>query len=201
MVGIALLINYVIGLLVFSLLGRAKYLKQKENDIVINTIYSIVIIFLVLIWPVFSVIYIIRRISKFMTHILDMIIKIVNKKTKAMKNKQYKIKNLKNYPENGKHLECIINLPFEIKKGEDGYYYYDKNGQQHKYNLFDDPDKVDDRWIINLSENSSLYFVDKFFEIKTSKDLDKLVGYAAKTYIKALQSEINRVKKEFKDYL
>lgn len=99
---------------------------------------------------------------------------------------------IRNYPDNGKHLECFIDLPFEIRKGEDGYHYQDKKGNTHEYNL---GKKITKKWIINLEDgaNASLR---KIFEIRTSKDLGKLINYATKLYLKSLKMERKRVKDE-----
>lgn len=109
--------------------------------------------------------------------------------------RNYCIYAIPNYPDDGKHLECIIDLPFEIRKGEDGY-YYKKKGKEYKYNLFKG-NKIDNRWICWLDKsregvNPSLI---KIFEIQVGKDLDKIVDYCFNIYEKSLQLELKRLKK------
>ena len=108
------------------------------------------------------------------------------------------IKTLKDYPDNGKHQECNIGLPFLIRKGEDGYYYTDAKGKERKYNLFKSEDKVDDRWIVHLTEgaNESLK---EIFKIKVNKDLNKIVKYCREIYCKSLKLEIKKMNKYLND--
>jgi hypothetical protein len=104
----------------------------------------------------------------------------------------YTIETLPNYPDNGKHLECYIDLPFNIRKGEDGYHWKDKKGNEHTYNL-NKSGKVDERWIVHLSRfcNTSL---EEIFEIKVNKDLDKILSYCLRIYKKSLTMELKRIK-------
>lgn len=108
---------------------------------------------------------------------------------------EYSIKTIETYIDNGKHQECDINLPFEIRKGEDGYHYYNKKGKEYKYNLFKNENKIDERWIVHLKKqaNESL---EKIFEIKVNKDLNKIIEYAINVYRKSLKLEIIRLKRE-----
>ncbi len=102
------------------------------------------------------------------------------------------IKNLKTYPQDGKHQECIIaGLPFDISKGRDSYTYLNKKGKETWYG---GPSKTSDKWICHLTEqaNNSLF---EIFEIEQSKDLDKLVNYCIDLYIKSLSMEIQKVNK------
>lgn len=111
---------------------------------------------------------------------------------------------LRHYPDNGDHQECFIGyFPFRITKGQDGYYYHDKNGNEKKYNLYKSG-KIDKRWIVHLNEhceysnrnkNPSL---DKIFEVKVNKNLDKIVEYCMAIYKKSLEMEIVRIAKELK---
>lgn len=107
---------------------------------------------------------------------------------------KYEVRTLKNYPDNGKHQVCKIDLPFDITKGEDGFYWVDKNGVQHKYNLFSTKSKVDDRWIATIKEGVLNPSLIKLFDTKVHKDLNVVVDYCKKTYIKSLNQELQRVK-------
>lgn len=113
--------------------------------------------------------------------------------------RNYCIDTIENYPDDGKHLECSIDLPFQIRKGEDGY-YYKKKGKEYKYNLFKG-NKIDDRWIcwIDRDELGVTPSLVKIFEIQVGKDLDKIVDYCYSIYEKSLQLELKRlaiIKKE-----
>ena len=113
--------------------------------------------------------------------------------------KQYSITTIRNYPEDGRHQECWIGLPFQIRKGEDGYYWTDNKGKEHKYNIYKNENKVDERWIVHLKKdaNKSLR---RIFEIKVSKDLEKIVKYCVMLYMKSLEMETKRVKRKLSDY-
>lgn len=113
--------------------------------------------------------------------------------------KQYLIETIKNYPETGKHQECYIGLPFQIRKGEDGYHYRNKKGAELKYNIYKSETKTDKRWICHLTEeaNESL---NKIFEIKANKDLDTIIKYCVDKYKKSLELEMKRIKKELSLY-
>lgn len=108
---------------------------------------------------------------------------------------RYHIKTIKNYPDDGNHQECHIDYPFFIRKGADGYYYRNKKGKELKYNLNKDYRRIDKRWIVHLKEkaNSSLC---EIFEIKAHKDLDVIIKYCEKIYLKSLKMEIKRLQKE-----
>jgi hypothetical protein len=114
---------------------------------------------------------------------------------------KYDIKPIKNYPDNGKHLECNIGLPFKIRKGEDGYVYYDKNGKEKLYGYKKIKNnyihKTDDRWIAHINGNRLGYnnSLIEIFEIQVNKDLDKIVDYCFKTYEKSLNLELLKLKK------
>lgn len=105
---------------------------------------------------------------------------------------------IKDYPDDGKHLECDIGLPFEIRKGEDGYFWIDKHGKEKSYNVFKGG-KIDDRWIVHLTKKANPSLM-KIFEIKINKDLDKIIDYCVQLYIKSLKMEIARLTKELKSY-
>jgi hypothetical protein len=122
-----------------------------------------------------------------------------------MPEKPYHIETIKNYPDNGKHLECFIDLPFQIRKGEDGYYYNDSRGVERKYNMLKG-DGIDKRWIVHIDgdkpgNNPSL---ERIFNIMVNKDLDKIIAYCIKVYEKSLNLEmqkLNLIKTEFKQSL
>jgi hypothetical protein len=114
--------------------------------------------------------------------------------------KQYNIITIQDYPGDGKHQECYINLPFQIRKGEDGYCWMDKKGKEHKYNLYEDGNKVDDRWIIDLTNDAS-FALEDIFEIKVDKDIEKIIQYCVNIYRKSLEIELERVRNEFSDYI
>lgn len=113
--------------------------------------------------------------------------------------KQYTITTIRNYPDNGKHQECHIELPFDIRKGEDGYHYKNKKGIELKYNLYKSKNITEKRWIVHLARqtNESL---ERIFEVKTNKDLDKIIKYCVKIYEKSLKMEMKRLKKELSNY-
>jgi hypothetical protein len=112
--------------------------------------------------------------------------------------RKYDIATIENYPDDGNHLECHIQLlPFDIKRGEDGYYYTDKKGIERKYNLFKNENKIDDRWIVHIDgdapgANRSLRDI---FNIMVDKDLDKIVDYCFDIYEKSLELEKKKVEK------
>lgn len=123
----------------------------------------------------------------------------------AFKNISIDIYNLPRYPDNGKHQECSIyfrdrkptSLPFEIKKGEDGYHYR-VNGKEKKYNLREDGE-VSQTWIVHLSScsmslpNESL---EEIFEPKENKSLVNIIQYCIDIYKKSLMMEVIRINKE-----
>jgi len=115
-----------------------------------------------------------------------------------MKTIRKSIFTIPNYPDNGKHQECEIGLPFEIRKGEDGYFWTDKKGKEKSYNIFKG-DKIDNRWIVHLTEDANKSLL-KIFEIKMNKDLDKIIEYCVNLYIRSLKMEILRITKELKTF-
>jgi len=122
--------------------------------------------------------------------------------------RNYNIVPIKNYPDDGNHLECKIELPFMIRKGEDGYFYKDKKGLEKAYGYMKKKDgtydyKIDNRWIVHIDGdrwgiNQSLKMI---FEIQVNKDLDKIVDYCFKIYEKSLKLELKRFKKLKADYV
>lgn len=111
--------------------------------------------------------------------------------------RNYYITAIKNYSDDGNHLECHLPLPFQIRRGEDEYIYRDKHGIEKKYNIFKG-DKIEKRWIAHLTDggyhgiNPSL---EEIFEIKVDADLDRLVNYCFRMYEKSLKLEAQRLKK------
>ena len=108
----------------------------------------------------------------------------------------YTVINTDTYPKNGKHQTCLTGLPFDIQKGEGGYYYKVK-GVQKKYNL---GKKVDERWICHLEDYAN-HSLQRIFEIKVNKDLDEIVKYCVKLYLKSLQMEREKVISEFAEFI
>ena len=108
-----------------------------------------------------------------------------------------------NYPDDGNHQNCFIDMPFfQIRKGEDGYAYNTKKGVGKHYNLHPNPKrgewKPTKMWIVNLHSNSSDN-LERIFEIKTSKSEDILIDYCQKVYVKYLKAEIKEMQEELKD--
>lgn len=108
--------------------------------------------------------------------------------------------SIDNYPDDGNHLECVLDLPFEIRKGEDGYIWLDKNGVEHKYNMYKTDHRIENRWIVHLRRdaNNSL---NEIFEVRMNKDLNKIVKYCVTLYLKSLEMEKERVQKEFQSLI
>jgi len=106
---------------------------------------------------------------------------------------KYHIQNIPNYPLNGNHLECVIEMPFAIYKGVDPFWYTDKNGKEHKYGGKTHPDK---RWVCGLRPSGGNVILESIFYIKAHKDLDKILAYCKKKYIKSLKMELKRIEKE-----
>ena len=101
-------------------------------------------------------------------------------------------RTIENYPDDGNHLEYITDLPFYIRVGEDGYYYYE-DGVEKKYNL---GNKTTKTWICHLKKeaNGSLKAI---FKVKTGK-METLVKYCEKLYLKSLRMEIKMLKDEIR---
>jgi hypothetical protein len=108
------------------------------------------------------------------------------------------IYTITDYPDNGDHQECDIGLPFEIRKGEDGYFWTDKKGKKCSYNIFKS-DKIDNRWIVHLTEDANKSLIN-IFEIKMNKDLNKIIDYCVSLYKKSLSMEIKRLTQELKSF-
>ena len=105
------------------------------------------------------------------------------------------IRNIKGFPEDGKHLECLLgDLPFHIRKGHDTFMYHDKGKWKH-YGRKD----YDNRWMCELKHslkcNQSL---NQIFKRKLSKNLDSLIKYCTKIYLRSLKMEQRRIEKELK---
>jgi len=113
--------------------------------------------------------------------------------------KPYIIENLENYRKDGNHQKCIIDLPFDITKGLDGFSYYDKKGKIHQYNMFKSG-RIDDRWIIFIKPEAP-ESLKKLFDVKMSKDLERLIRYAVGLYKKSLDMEQSKLRYKFRYYL
>lgn len=105
---------------------------------------------------------------------------------------KYEIKTMKNYPEDGKHQEVVWDLPFEIRRGEDGY-WYTVDGKERTYNM---GKTTTSKWIVNLKSNAS-DSLKKIFKIRTALEYEKLIEYCIPLYKQSLQMEIVRLNKEF----
>jgi len=104
---------------------------------------------------------------------------------------KYEIKNLKDYPNDGNHQEVVWDLPFEIRKGEDGY-WFTVDGKERIYNMGKTPTS---KWIVNLKPNAS-DSLKKIFKIRLSFEYEKLIEYCIPLYKQSLQMEIKRLTKE-----
>jgi hypothetical protein len=108
---------------------------------------------------------------------------------------KYRLRNIKNYPDNGNHQEVVFesfsSLPFEIRKGEDCGWYDDKHGKIHGYNTGEVTTK---KWIAKLTDESNKSLKD-IFEIKVMLNVDKLIDYCVKLYKRSISLEIERLRK------
>jgi hypothetical protein len=108
---------------------------------------------------------------------------------------KYRLRNIKNYPDNGDHQEVVfddyLSFPFYISKGLDSF-RYEFNGRICKYNSGKNTTK---NWIVKLQPwaNDSL---NNIFDIKIEKDVDKLIAHCVKLYKRSILLEIERFKKE-----
>lgn len=116
-----------------------------------------------------------------------------------MKKIEYKLLTMYQYPDDGNHLECWVdvpfNFPFEIRKGEDMYWYTDRKGKEKVYNGYKS-DKIDKRWIVNLFTEEASASLNEIFDIKVSKDLNKIIKYCIDIYKKSLVMEEARIQQE-----
>jgi len=110
---------------------------------------------------------------------------------------KYTIETLLNYPDNEKHQQCFIDLPFQIRKGEDGYFWHDKKGKEHKYNWFKSEKIIDKRWIVHLNGDTN-QSLEEIFNIKVSKNLNAILDYCTKLYKKSLEMEMKRLEQMIK---
>ena len=108
---------------------------------------------------------------------------------------KYKIINIPNYPKDGKHQEILWDLPFEIRKGEDGY-WFTVDGKEHTYNM---GKTTTSKWIVNLKLNAS-DSLKKIFKIKLSFEYEKLIEYCIPLYKQSLEMELKRITKELKSF-
>lgn len=113
---------------------------------------------------------------------------------------QYMITNLADYPDTGEHQECFINIPcFSITKGHDCFFWKDKNGEEHSYNNY--KTTVDKRWIVTLNESEASSSLKEIFEIKTSKDVHKIIEYCVNLYRKSLKMELAKIEDDLNIYI
>ena len=110
------------------------------------------------------------------------------------------ITTITDYPDDGKHQECYIGLPFDIRKGEDSYQYIVK-GVKKMYNSSKSTNKIDDRWIVHLEKGCGNKSLKNIFEIKLNKDLNKIISYCRKIYMRSLEMEIKRIQTELNDMI
>lgn len=111
---------------------------------------------------------------------------------------EHSIYNLKDYPDDGNHQECFMDLPFKVTKGEDAFIYTIKE-KEYTYNKSGN----DQRWFCNLKYELDFYVspsLEEIFEFKVHKDLNIILEYCRKLYVKSLKMEIKRSKQELKKY-
>ena len=106
-----------------------------------------------------------------------------------------RIGNLKNYPQDGNHLECYTSLPFNITKGQNGFYYMDSKGNEKTYNKYKSDEVIEKRWIAELKPNPNKE-LEKLFFIKCSTNLDLVIDYCTKIYIKSLELQLKNIREE-----
>ena len=109
-----------------------------------------------------------------------------------MKIFEYYTSTIENYPDNGNHLQCNVSAPFCIRKGEDGYFYQTDGQKEKNYNF---GNKITKLWICHLTEDAS-ESLEKIFKIKTSLNLETILKYCTKTYVKSLKMELKRIENE-----
>lgn len=113
---------------------------------------------------------------------------------------QYLITNLKDYPDTGEHQECFINIPcFSITKGHDCFFWTDKKGKEHSYNNY--KTTIDKRWIVTLNENEATDSLRNIFEVKTNKDVHKIIEYCVNLYRKSLKMELAKIEDDLDIYI
>jgi len=108
---------------------------------------------------------------------------------------EHDIFNLRNYPDDGNHQECFTDLPFKITKGEDGFPYHIK-GKEYQYNK----SGKDQRWFCELGDEYISPSLEEIFEFRVHKDLNIILEYCRKLYVRSLKMEMKRLKKEFEKY-
>lgn len=102
---------------------------------------------------------------------------------------------IKLYPDNGKHIEVITDMPFYISKGEDPFYYY----VGKKEMCYNGGDKTTTKWLCRLTPESNIS-LRKIFEIKVTNNVENAYRYCKKMYIKSLKMELERICKEIEKY-
>lgn len=111
---------------------------------------------------------------------------------------EHSIYNIPEYPDNGNHQECFTDLPFRITKGEDRFPYRIK-GKEYQYNK----SGKDQRWFCELVEGYIGILspsLEEIFEIKVHKDLNVILEYCRKIYLKSLELERKRIISEINKY-
>ena len=119
-----------------------------------------------------------------------------------MKLLDYNITTIEHYPDDGNHQQCNVDEPFCIRKGEDGYTYKDKNGISKEYNLrYTKTGKfiLSKNWICHLTEGAS-ESLQEIFNIRENRNLDVILKYCTKLYIRSLKLEIERINMELKQF-
>ena len=103
------------------------------------------------------------------------------------------ILNNPNYPDDGNHLICELDgLPFDIRKGEDRYYWTAEDGTECAYD--------GDRWIVWLTDGASESLT-QLFEVKIDTELSSIIHYCVNIYVESLHMEIERTKNKFSNYI
>jgi len=104
----------------------------------------------------------------------------------------YTISNLPSYPQNGDHQQIVfdvkLNIPIRITKGEDDWWYYDKDRNQIKSNP--------KRWMVFPTSGSILWKLN--FAVKGFAKSELAVKYALREYRKYLKEQIKLVNEELK---
>lgn len=100
----------------------------------------------------------------------------------------YRIKNLEHYPQNGKHQVIVLDIhpcPLSITKGEDEWYYYNKDGAQVK--------TKPNLWYVFVVRESGM-MINSGFLIKGFRKPEQAIKYALSSYRKWLRIQAKKVK-------
>ncbi len=107
---------------------------------------------------------------------------------------KYEIYNHGDYPQTCEHQICETILPFKIEKGCDSFVNVPIHGKVITYGIDKKGNyKTDKRWLCELSDgaNPSL---EKIFVVQCHTNLEKILKYCTRIYLKSLRMEIERVK-------